>query len=146
MSLFSKLILLILGFLFLYVGLLGFVIVAYQFCLRLLWCFQLKFFRNLDFGIEWFLRCKAMELESSRCIVSRQERVVVVRTTYAMYIYIYKVCQKSNETECAVRAISRQGYYPRDVIWDISVNIFSCSVHSAMNTEKRIIRKFFVRL
>ena len=42
-------------------------------------------FRNLDLGIEWVLRCKAMELESSRCIVSRLERVVVVRPTYALF-------------------------------------------------------------
>ena len=38
-----------------------------------------KIFRNLDLGIKCFLRCKAMELESLRCIVSRLERVVVVR-------------------------------------------------------------------
>ena len=31
-----------------------------------------------------FLRCKAMEQESLRCIVSRLERVVVVRPTYEL--------------------------------------------------------------
>ena len=36
-------------------------------------------------GIEWVLRCKAIELESLRCIVSRVERVVVVRPTYALF-------------------------------------------------------------
>ena len=39
--LFSKLILLILGFSFLYVGLLGFVVVAYQFHVQLQWCFRI---------------------------------------------------------------------------------------------------------
>ena len=39
-------------------------------------------FRNLDLGIEWVLRCTAMELESLRCIVSRLERVVVERPTF----------------------------------------------------------------
>ena len=46
--------------------------------------FLTRIFRNLDLGIEWVLRCKAMELESLRFIVSRLERVVVVRPTYAL--------------------------------------------------------------
>ena len=66
--------------------------------------FSTKIFRNLDLGIEWVLRCKAMELESLRCIVIRLERVVVVRPTYILFsletqsprkhlnIYIYNVC------------------------------------------------------
>ena len=33
--------------------------------------FSTNIFRNLDLGIEWFLRFKAMELESLRCIESR---------------------------------------------------------------------------
>ena len=33
--------------------------------------FVARIFRNLDLGIEWILRCKAIELESLRCIVSR---------------------------------------------------------------------------
>ena len=44
-----------------------------------------RIFRNLDLGIEWVLRCKAME--SLRCIVSRLERVVVVRPTYASFSF-----------------------------------------------------------
>ena len=47
--------------------------------------FLTRIFRNLDLGIEWVLRCKARELESLRCIVSRLERVVVVRLTYALF-------------------------------------------------------------
>ena len=47
--------------------------------------FSTRIFRKLDFRIEWVLRCKAMELESLRCIVSRLERVVVVRTTYTLF-------------------------------------------------------------
>ena len=47
--------------------------------------FSTRIFRNLDLGIEWVLRCKAMELKSLRCIVSRLERVVVVRPTYALF-------------------------------------------------------------
>ena len=44
-----------------------------------------RIFRNLDLGIEWVLRCKAMELQSLRCTVSRLERVVVVRPTYTLF-------------------------------------------------------------
>ena len=61
-----------------------------------------RIFRNLDLGIEWVLRCKAIELESLRCTVSRLERVVVVRPTYALFCgetvsqgtfeHIYDVC------------------------------------------------------
>ena len=47
--------------------------------------FSTRIFRHLGFGIEWFLRCKAIELESLRCIVSRLERFVVVRPTYALF-------------------------------------------------------------
>ena len=49
--------------------------------------FSTRIFRNLDLdlGIEWILRCKAMELESLRCILSLLERVVVVRPTYALF-------------------------------------------------------------
>ena len=35
--------------------------------------------------MEWVLRCKAMELESLRCIVRRLERVMVVRPTYVLF-------------------------------------------------------------
>ena len=59
---------------------------------------------NLDLGIEWVLRCKAMELESLRCIVSRLERVVVARPTYALFSletqgtfeHIYRDCVIKN--------------------------------------------------
>ena len=47
--------------------------------------FSIRIFRNLDLGIEWVLRCKANELESLRYIVSRLERVVVERPTYALF-------------------------------------------------------------
>ena len=47
--------------------------------------FSTRTFRNLDLGIEWILRCKAIELEPLRCIVSRLERIVVVRPTYALF-------------------------------------------------------------
>ena len=46
--------------------------------------FSTRIFGNLDLGIEWFLRCKAIELESLRCIEGRVERVVVVRPIYAL--------------------------------------------------------------
>ena len=44
-----------------------------------------RIFQNLDLGIEWVLRCKAMELESLRCIVRRFERVVVDRPMYVLF-------------------------------------------------------------
>ena len=47
--------------------------------------FSTRIFRNLDLGIEWLLSCKAMELESLRCIVCRLQRVVVVRPIYALF-------------------------------------------------------------
>ena len=43
--------------------------------------FSTRTFRNLDLRIERVLRCKAMELISVRCIVSRLERVIVIRPT-----------------------------------------------------------------
>ena len=59
--------------------------------------FTTRIFRNLDLGIEWILRCKAMELELLRCIVSCFERVVVVRPIYVLFSldtfgHIYDVC------------------------------------------------------
>ena len=47
--------------------------------------FSTTFFQKLDVGIEWVFRCKAMELESLRCIVSHLGRVVVVRPTYTLF-------------------------------------------------------------
>ena len=47
--------------------------------------FSTRIIWNLDLGIERVLRCKAMELESLRCIVNLLERVVVVRPTYALF-------------------------------------------------------------
>ena len=47
--------------------------------------FLTRIFWNMDLGIEWVLRCKAMELESLRCIVNCLEGVVVVRPTYALF-------------------------------------------------------------
>ena len=85
LSLFSKLILLILGFFI-------FICRASRICSHSLfiWCdiivvFSTKIFWNLDLGIEWVLRYKPMELESFRCIVRRLERVVVVRPTYTLF-------------------------------------------------------------
>ena len=40
--------------------------------------FSTRFFRNLDLGIEWVLRCKAMELESLRFIYHHHHHVVLV--------------------------------------------------------------------
>ena len=37
--------------------------------------------------IEWILRCKAMELESLECVVSRLESVVAVRPTYVLFLF-----------------------------------------------------------
>ena len=48
--------------------------------------FSKRIFRNLDLGIEWLLRCKAMKLESLRCTVRRLERVVAVRQTYVLFL------------------------------------------------------------
>ena len=42
-------------------------------------------FQNVDLGIERVLRCRAMELESLRCIESRLERVIMVRPKYALF-------------------------------------------------------------
>ena len=54
--------------------------------------FLTRILRNLDLGIEWVLRYKAIELESLRCIVRRLERVVVVRPTYVL-IWLETVSQ-----------------------------------------------------
>ena len=85
MSLFAKLILLNLGFFV-------FICRASRICYRslsisyvIIVVFSIRIFRNLDVIKEWTLRCTAMELESLRCIVSRLERVVEVRTTYALF-------------------------------------------------------------
>ena len=85
LSLFSKLILSILSFFV-------FICRASRICSHslLILCavivvFSTRIYRNLDLGIEWILRCKAMELESLRCIVSRLERVVEVRPTYVLF-------------------------------------------------------------
>ena len=47
--------------------------------------FSTRIFQNLNLGIEWVLRCKARELKSSRCTVSHLERVVVIRSTDALF-------------------------------------------------------------
>ena len=44
-----------------------------------------KNFSKFGFGNRMGLRCKAMELKSLRCIVSRLERVVMVRPTYVLF-------------------------------------------------------------
>ena len=64
--------------------------------------FSTRIFQNLDLWMEWVLRCKAMEIESLRCIVSCLERVVVVRPTYVLFSletvsqgtfeHIYDIC------------------------------------------------------
>ena len=84
LSLFSKLILLILFFSV-------FICRAFRICSRSLstscaikWWFQLEF-SKLWFRNRMVLRWKAIELESLRCIVSCLERVVVVRTSYALF-------------------------------------------------------------
>ena len=65
--------------------------------------FSTRIFRNLDLGLEWVLKCKAMELKFLRCIVSRLQSAVEVKPTYVLfsletqspkgqlniYIYIY---------------------------------------------------------
>ena len=75
MSLFSKFILLILGF---------FVLISRdsRICSRslslscaIIVVSSTRIFRNLDLGREWFLRWKAIKLESLRGILSRLERV-----------------------------------------------------------------------
>ena len=47
--------------------------------------FSARIFWNLNLGMEWVLRCKAMKPESLRCIVSRLERVVLVRPIYVLF-------------------------------------------------------------
>ena len=49
--------------------------------LFILWCYYIvmlttRIFQNLDMGIEWILRCKAIELESLKCIVSHLESII----------------------------------------------------------------------
>ena len=51
--------------------------------------FSTRIFRNLDLGIKCVLRCKAIVLESLKCIVSGLERVVRPDTHHFLYIYIY---------------------------------------------------------
>ena len=46
--------------------------------------FSTRIFENLDLGIEWVLRWKAMELNSLRCIVIL-ERVAVLRPTFVLF-------------------------------------------------------------
>ena len=48
-------------------------------------CAIIEFFEIWIREYNGSLRCKAMELESLRCIVSRLERVVVVRLTYVLF-------------------------------------------------------------
>ena len=90
LSLFSKLILSILGFFV-------FICRASRICscslailCAIIVVFSTRIFRNLVLGIEWVLRCKAMELESLRCIVSCLERVVVVRPTYVSFFFFLR--------------------------------------------------------
>ena len=109
---FSKLILLILGFFV-------FICRASRICSRSLFIscaiivvFSTRIFQSLDLGKECVSRCKAMELESLRCIVSRLERVVVVRPTYALFsletqspmghlnIYTFVLTRSSVEGKC----------------------------------------------
>ena len=60
--------------------------------------YSTRIFRNLDFGIEWVLRCKAMKLESLRCIVNRTERIVAVRPiVYIRYIWFVKNQKKKKK-------------------------------------------------
>ena len=47
--------------------------------------FTIRIFGNLDLGIEWLLKGKAIELESLRCIVRHLERVVVVIRIYILF-------------------------------------------------------------
>ena len=64
--------------------------------------FSTRIFRNLDFGIEWVLRFKAMELESLRYVVSRHGKVVLIKPTFVLFsletvsqgtfAYIYNGC------------------------------------------------------
>ena len=82
--------------------------------------FSTRMFLNLNLGIEWLLRCRAMELGLLRCIVMHLERVVVKRPTYVLfsldsfptdiwtYIHyknfsdIYKVLKTSTRDKCNV--------------------------------------------
>ena len=47
--------------------------------------FSTRISKNLDLGIEWLLKCWAMELELLRCIVKHLERVIVVRPSYILF-------------------------------------------------------------
>ena len=64
-------------YIYIYIYILVFLAVVYQFhVLHFIMVFSTRIFRNLDLGIEWVFRCKTMELESLRCIISHLERVV----------------------------------------------------------------------
>ena len=80
LSLFSKLVLLIHGFFFLYI--LGFLII-YSWLINFMSyynsTFNKTFFLDLYLGREWLFRCSTMKLEALRLIVRCHERVVVVR-------------------------------------------------------------------
>ena len=51
--------------------------------------FSTRTFRNLDLGMEWVLKCKAMELESLRCTVNRLESFI------QLCVYVILLCYKT---------------------------------------------------
>ena len=85
MSLFSKLILFLLVLLVLVLWASGICSRSLLISCAIIEVFSTRIFRNLDLGIEWVLRCKAMKLEPLRCIVSRCEIVIVVKPTYVLF-------------------------------------------------------------
>ena len=103
MLLFSKLILLILGFFV-------FICKASRICsyslsilCAIIVVFSTKIFWKLDLGIEWFLRCKAMELESFRCIVSCKMAYEVSESAWGNFgKFIY---QFQPETKTLIRKL-----------------------------------------
>ena len=78
--------------------------------------FSVRIFQNLDFGIEWVVRCKAMELESLRFIVRHLERVILVRPTYVLFsmetvsqgTFIYQFKPKTRKLERILIKLYRQ--------------------------------------
>ena len=68
--------------------------------------FSSRIFRNFDLGIEWFLRWKAVELKSFRCIVSRLERVIICKRIVSRQ---YLKQARDNYSQRASRSYTNEG-------------------------------------
>ena len=98
--------------------------------------FSTRIFRNL--GIEWFLRWKAIELVSLRCILSRQERVVVA-LDYGLQLYFYLHAKWEEYFLVSywrniLSVVTRQPLFP------LPLTLYFVLNHSPMNCQRKKIQ------